>query len=129
VRSSGYTSVSWGEGLDVNEGSLGAGGDLIGGVNVFDDDVGNVALEHLEHSFRGPGFLKLGEAAGDPQESPLQVRSLPLLPQMCDLSARANQEGRVLSNESWFCRVPSFLSPCAFLRFSFLSPPPRGDWI
>jgi len=41
--------------------------DLIGGV-VLGDDVGNDALEHLEHSFRGPGFLKLGEAVGDPRE-------------------------------------------------------------
>jgi len=25
-------------------------------------------LEYLEHSFRGPGFLKLGKAVGDPRE-------------------------------------------------------------
>ena len=30
--------------------------------------VGNDALEHLGYSFRGPGFLKLGEAVGDPRE-------------------------------------------------------------
>ena len=43
--------VSWGEDLDVNESSLGARGGLIGGVNVLGDDVGNDALEHLEHTF------------------------------------------------------------------------------
>ena len=42
-------------------------GGLIGGVNALGDDVGNDALEHLEHSFRGPGFLELGEAVEDPQ--------------------------------------------------------------
>jgi len=60
--------VSWGEGLDVNENSLGARGGLIGGVSVLGDDVGNDALEHLEHSFRGPSFLEFGEAVGDPRE-------------------------------------------------------------
>jgi len=60
--------VSWGEGLDVNESSLGARGDLIDGVNDLDDDVGIDALENLEHFFRGPDFLKLGEAVGNPRE-------------------------------------------------------------
>jgi len=36
--------VSWGEGLDVNESSLGARGYLIGGVNVLGDDVGNTGF-------------------------------------------------------------------------------------
>ena len=60
--------VSWGEGPDVNESSLGARGDLIGGVNVLGDDFGNGALKHLEHAFWGPGFLISGEAVGDPRE-------------------------------------------------------------
>ena len=62
--------VSWLKGLDVNESSLGARGDLIGGVKVLGDNAGNDALGHLEHSFRGLGFLKLGEAVGDPREEP-----------------------------------------------------------
>ena len=41
--------------------------DLVGGVNVLGDDAENDALEHLEHSFRCPGFLELGEAVGDPR--------------------------------------------------------------
>ena len=54
--------VSWGEGFDVNESSLGARGDLIGGVDVFGDDVGNDALEYLEHSFRGlSGLPQVGK--------------------------------------------------------------------
>jgi len=54
--------VSWEEGLDVNESSLGARGGHIGRVNILGDDVGNDALEHLEYSFRGSGLLELGEA-------------------------------------------------------------------
>ena len=54
--------VSWEEGLDVNESSLGARGDLIGGVNVFGDDAGNDSLEYLEHSFRGlSGLPQVGK--------------------------------------------------------------------
>ena len=59
--------VSWREGLDGNESSFGAREGLIGGVNLLGDNAGNDALEHLEHSFRGPGFLKLREAVGDPR--------------------------------------------------------------
>ena len=46
----------------------------------------------------------------------LQVRGLPLLPPMCGLRARASQEDRVLTKESWFCRVPSFFH---FFFFTF----------
>ena len=64
--------VSWGEGLDLNEGSLGARGGLIGGVNFFGNDFGNDALEHVEHSARASSSRER------PQEilekSPLQVR-------------------------------------------------------
>jgi hypothetical protein len=61
-----WIDVPWGEGLDVDESSLGACRGLVIGVNVLGDNVGYDALEHLEYSFRGPGFLELGEKIRDP---------------------------------------------------------------
>jgi len=80
---------SWGEGLDVNKSSLGARGDLIGGVNVFGDDAGNGALEYLENSFRGPGLLKLGKAVGDPREEPFAGAGLAVCCHPCAICVLA----------------------------------------
>jgi hypothetical protein len=56
--------ASWREGLDVDEGTLGARRGTAIGVNILGDNIGKDALENLKYSFRGPDFLELREAIG-----------------------------------------------------------------